>query len=420
MLDKLKPKSEYTRNILTLVTGTTIAQSIPIIISPILTRLYSPEDFGIFALFIAISSIVGSIVNGRYELAIMLPKKDEDAINILVLGLIITSFISLLLLILIILFNDDIVKLLNNKEIKFWLYLIPVAVFFIGFWNLLIYFHNRKKNYKNIAKTNILRSIITSIIQLSIGYIKQGVVGLITGQMIAQFFANIKLLKYFIKNKILFSKISKVKIIAMAKRYKDFPKYSMLAALLNSLSHYFVNILISIFYNIGILGYYNLVQRILGVPSSLIGNSISKVFFQQALEEKHKTGKAIISFHRTIKKLVIIGIPLFGILFFIVEDLFTVVFGEKWKIAGTYAKILIPFFFMNFVSSPLAIIMTVFEKQKETLLINFLLLISSIIIIFLSYVLNIKFINFLYIFSAVMFCNYAAYIIYYYKLAKGE
>jgi O-antigen/teichoic acid export membrane protein len=301
-----------------------------------------------------------------------------------------------------------------------WLYLIPVAVFFIGFWNLLIYFHNRKKNYKNIAKTNILRSIITSIIQLSIGYIKQGVVGLITGQMIAQFFANIKLLKYFIKNKILFSKISKVKIIAMAKRYKDFPKYSMLAALLNSLSHYFVNILISIFYNIGILGYYNLVQRILGVPSSLIGNSISKVFFQQALEEKHKTGKAIISFHRTIKKLVIIGIPLFGILFFIVEDLFTVVFGEKWKIAGTYAKILIPFFFMNFVSSPLAIIMTVFEKQKETLLINFLLLISSIIIIFLSYVLNIKFINFLYIFSAVMFCNYAAYIIYYYKLAKGE
>ena len=82
MLTKLKPKSEFTRNVLTLMTGTTIAQAIPIAISPILTRLYTPKDFGVLALFVAITSIFGSIANGRYELAIMLPKKDEDAINI--------------------------------------------------------------------------------------------------------------------------------------------------------------------------------------------------------------------------------------------------------------------------------------------------------------------------------------------------
>ena len=86
MLTKLKPKSEFTRNVLTLMTGTTIAQAIPIAISPILTRLYTPKDFGVLALFVAITSIFGSIANGRYELAIMLPKKDEDAVNILALG----------------------------------------------------------------------------------------------------------------------------------------------------------------------------------------------------------------------------------------------------------------------------------------------------------------------------------------------
>jgi O-antigen/teichoic acid export membrane protein len=79
MISKLKPKSEFTRNVLTLMTGTTIAQVIPIAISPILTRLYSPEDFGEFALFIAIASIFGFIANGRYEMALMLPKKDENA-----------------------------------------------------------------------------------------------------------------------------------------------------------------------------------------------------------------------------------------------------------------------------------------------------------------------------------------------------
>ena len=77
----IKKKSEFTKNIVTLMTGTAIAQAIPIAISPILTRIYKPEDFGVFALFLAISSILATVVNGRYELAIMLPKKDEDAIN---------------------------------------------------------------------------------------------------------------------------------------------------------------------------------------------------------------------------------------------------------------------------------------------------------------------------------------------------
>jgi len=102
MLTKLKPKSEFSRNVLTLMTGTTIAQAIPIAISPIVTRIYTPEDFGIFALFIAIITIFGSIANGRYELAIMLPKKDEDAINIFALGFIIISVMSLFLLILVV------------------------------------------------------------------------------------------------------------------------------------------------------------------------------------------------------------------------------------------------------------------------------------------------------------------------------
>jgi len=115
-LINIKPKAEFTRNVLTLMTGTTIAQAIPIAISPILTRIYTPEDFGILALFMAVSSIFGSIANGRYELAIMLPKKDEDAINIFALGFIINSVLSFLLLLTVLIFHDYLVELLNNKE----------------------------------------------------------------------------------------------------------------------------------------------------------------------------------------------------------------------------------------------------------------------------------------------------------------
>ena len=416
MISKLKPKSEFTRNVLTLMTGTTIAQAIPIAISPILTRIYTPEDFGVFALFIAITSIFGSIANGRYELAIMLHKKDEDAINIFALGFIITSFISILLLILVLLLQDNIVTLLKNEDIRVWLYFVPIAVFFTGLFNILNYFNNRKKNYKDLAKATVLKSIILAIVQLSIGFFKQGAEGLISGQLLSLLVANTKLLKNIIKDKMLISKISKLKIIALAKRYKDFPKFSMWAILANTLSTQLINILVSSFYSIATLGFYSLVQRVLSMPSSLIGSSVGKVFFQQATKEKQKTGKVIKSFKNTVKKLILIGLPFFIVLFFIIEDLFAIVFSEEWRIAGVYAKILIPLFFIKFVSSSVSSILIVFEKQKAELSINILLLVSSICLINI----NDDFYMFLYQFVLLLSFEYISFLLYYFKLAKGN
>ena len=419
MLNKLKPKSEFSRNVLTLMTGTTIAQAIPIAISPILTRLYTPEDFGVVGLFGAISGIFGAIATGKYELAIMLPKKDEDAINIFALGLIITAILTFVLLILVILFASNIAILLDNEEIGFWLYFIPISVFFTGIFNLLNYFNNRKKNYKDIANAIIIKSIVSAVIQLSIGFIKDGVTGLISGNLSAQVFANMRLFKNIIKDKVLISKIKRVKIIALAKRYKDFPKFTMWAGLANILSRNLTNILISIFYGISTLGFYGLVQRVLGMPSALIGNSISQVFYQQATKEKQETGKAVKSFNSTVKKLIILAVPSFGILFFIVEDLFAFVFGEEWRMAGTYAQIVVPLFFIRFISSTVSMINVVFEQQKIGLYINILLLIGSLGSFCISNILVLKFNDFLYIFTLILSIEYIIFFIYYYKLSKG-
>ena len=394
-----KPKSEFSRNVLTLMIGTTIAQAIPIAISPILTRIYTPEDFGLLSLFIAITSIFGSIANGRYELAIMLPKKDEDAINIFALGFIITSSISLILLVLVVLFNDYFTKLLGNKQISVWLYFIPIAVFFTGLYNILNYFNNRKKQYKDLAKATIIKSIVTAIVQLSVGFLKSGVTGLIGGQLISQFFANTKLLKNILKDKVLLSNISKVKIIALAKRYKDFPKFSMWAVLANTLSHNLTNILISSFYSIGTLGFYSLVQRVLGIPSSLIGNSIGQVFFKEASKEKQERGNVKNIFKNTIKKLIFTGLPIFGILFFIIEDLFAFVFGEEWRIAGIYAKILIPFYAIRFVVSPISVLNQVYLKNKLGLKWQLGLLLLQVAIVYTGNMLNINFIYLVYLLS---------------------
>jgi len=201
MLNKLKPKSEFSRNVLTLMTGTTIAQAIPIAISPILTRIYTPEDFGVFALFIAITAILGTVANARYELAIMLPKKDEDAINIFALGFIITCMITFASLILVIVFNEYFTNFLGNEAIRIWLYFVPIALFFTGMFNILNYFNNRRKNYKDLRNAIIFKSIILVITQLSIGFIKQGAMGLISGEILSRMASNSKLLKNIVKDK---------------------------------------------------------------------------------------------------------------------------------------------------------------------------------------------------------------------------
>jgi len=384
MIKKLKPKSEFMRNVLILMTGTTIAQAIPIAISPILTRLYTPEDFGVLALFVAITSIFGSIANGRYELAIMLPQKDEDAINIMALGFIINVALSLSLLFIVIVMHDNILDLLNNKKVSTWLYWVPLSVFLLGCFNLLNYYNNRKRFYKDLAKANIYKSIGMVIVQLSLGLLKTGAAGLISGQLFSQIILNIKLILN-VKNLNLLSRIKKVKIIALGKEYINFPKYSVGGVLANTLSQQLINILISSLYGIKTLGFYNLSQRILGIPLGLIGCSISQIFFERAVQEKHKTQGIVKTYIFTIKILILISIPTFTTIYFISEDLFTFVFGERWRMAGEYARLLVPLFAIRLIVSSISPIYDIFNAIRIELLWQVLLLTGYILIFITCY-----------------------------------
>ncbi len=184
MISKLKPKSEFGRNVLTLMTGTTIAQAIPIAITPILTRLYTPEEFGVLALFVSITILLGTVISGRYDLAIMMPERDEEAIGIAALGLIIATIISILLIFPVVIYNNGISSLLKNKEIGYWLYFVPLVVWMIGLFNILSYLNTRKKLYSDIAKAQIYKAVAMSSLQLTIGFVKSGAVGLISGQFL--------------------------------------------------------------------------------------------------------------------------------------------------------------------------------------------------------------------------------------------
>lgn len=363
----------------------------------------------------AITTIFGTIANGRYELAIIASDDKKDIIPILALGLIINFFISFFLFLLILLFNDIIIFYLKNDEVKPWLYWIPVAIFIQGIFNLLYYLNLKKNSFSNLRDSAIIKSASLSSVQVFLGFIKHGAAGLIIGEIISRFTANFILFKNLdLKLKTLFN-IPKQSIFYVAKKYKDFPKFSMSGTFLNVLSSNSINLLIPVLYNSSILGFFSLAQRSLGAPLVLIGEAIGSVFIKEASDEKKRTGKSKISFNSALLRLLFIGGIIFLPLYFIVVDLFSFVFGTNWISAGIYAKYLIPLFFAKFVVGSLSNLY-LFEKQKIGFVWQLLLFIISIFSLIFGKLFFVNFEHTLILFSFLVSMHYFILFIIIYKI----
>lgn len=385
MISKFKPKTEFSKNVLTLMTGTTIAQAIPIAISPILTRIYTPEEFGIFALYIAIASILAVIATGRYEMAIILPKKDVDSINIVILSIMISFIVSFICFLIVFIFNSQITELLRNPEISNWLYFIPLTVLLTGVYQSFNYWLNRKKEYKRLAVSRVAQSSSTAGLNLGMGFAGLGSSGLVIGQVLGQSFATIILGKIFYENeKQKFLYIKRLKLLAMLKRYIKFPKYDILSSALNVSSHKLTHVMINVLYGSAIGGYFYLMQRIVSLPLTFISSAIADVFRQSATDAFHKKMNCKQIYLATFKKLFILSLLPALVLYFYSIELFVFIFGEQWKIAGEYAEIFAPVLMIQFISSPLSIVFYIVEKQHINLLLQFFLLIFILFSLFIS------------------------------------
>ena len=363
MINRLKPKSEFTRNVLTLMTGTTIAQAIPIAISPILTRLYTPEDFGIFALYISVALLFATMATGRYELAIMLPKKESDAVHILFLSLLITVFITLLTLCIVFFFNQQLTDILGNQEISLWLYFIPFTVFFMGLYQSLNYWSNRNKGYKELAISRVVQSSATGISNLGMGGLNFGASGLIVGNIIGQFLSTLYLFKkvYHSQSRPRWM-FNKLKTMALLKKYKKLPLLNLPNVLIDNFRLSGINILIAKFFTTATLGQFALAWKMVQTPMGVIGRSLAQVFFQKIASVKRDELYGIIK--SFIVKASLVALPIFAIIYLFSVDIFIFVFGKNWSLAGESASIMSPWLFLNFLTSPLSQIFIVLNKQE--------------------------------------------------------
>ncbi len=342
MIKQFLPKGEFTKNVLILMTGTAIAQAIPIAISPILTRIYTPEDFGVFALYLAVVSVFNVIATGRYELAIMLPEEDGDAANIVLLSILIAVVVSFFSLIVVFFFNNEISLFLGNPEISGWLYFVPISIFFSGVYQSLKYWNNRNRQYRRMGKSNVLQTSSASITQVGLGLLLFRVGGLITGNLLGLFSGICLLAKptrdSFFKKKY---KLQIEAVITNARQYKKFPLYSSFGALLNSAASQIPVFIISKFFGAASTGFYSMAFKILNKPLTLISGAISKVLFQRVSILHHNNPELLRPFILKIFIILTTVVVPFVVVFFLYgTQIFAWLFGSNWAVAGNYASIL--------------------------------------------------------------------------------
>jgi len=408
VFNKIKPKSEFTKNVLTLLTGTTIAQAIPIAISPILTRMYTPEDFGLLSLYIGIVSFITIAITGRYELSIVLPKNDKEAINIVALSFFIMMTIVFISFILIIIFKSDILLILNAKNLGNILYLVPLSLFFAGIYQIFNYWSNRKRYFQNISKAQILQSVTVSSSQVLFS-ILTGLNGLILGNILGRFVSMYIVLKNFLLNDVYLIKyINRKKIKQLAKKYKEFPLVNTFHAFSDIIRISGSVILISSFWGATTLGFYALSIRVLQIPVGIVGSALGQVLYQKFSIMYNNEEELLPYVKNIIFKLFIIAFPLFLLLFIIAPELFAFIFGEKWRIAGEYTQILMPYLFMNFLISPISQLPIIIRKQKEIFYISLIGNMCFILILFMCK--NIEFILTLKI-LVIFMCIYYLYVL---------
>lgn len=405
-------KNKLLNDSLIMILSSGIAQIILIITIPLISRLYSPNEFGVFTLFSNIVTVLIPIINARYDLLIITAKNVRKA-NIL-------STISFIisLVIISILVPVSIIYVYLHPEYLLETTLLLLMLLLVSLTNIFTSYLNREKNYRMLGLINISRSFFMAFIQIVLGYLSFGSIGLIIGFAFSYiagvtigfnaFKAHFKL----VKNKNI--------IIKQFIDNKNQLVFSTPSILLNSLSFSIVVFFISILFTSEDVGIYGMVIRILGVPITIISTGLSKIFMQSSNEYYKSRG----SFRKQLTSfsIILIGLSIFMYtpFYFINDDLIISILGREWVSAILIIKIVIPMFMIRLIVSTVSLSVIVFNKQHIELLFQGIFLGVTIVAYILTVNFKLSFIEFITYNSIGIFVAYFIFYLMIYVNAKNK
>lgn len=382
LIKQLK-ESEFTRNVALMFSGNSLAILLPFLLAPLIARLYTPEDFAGFELFVKILMLVSLLGSLRFEQAVIIPKEDSEAKQLVILCFKILFGVTALSAVVVLLSNDWIGQVLKNDDLPFLLYFLPIAVLIFGGYNILIQIMVRFRKYKVLATNKIFAAGSNNILKYVLGLVQNSALGLVLGHLVGTLIPGILMLVTKASRNFLFNKeAADISQRTLIRKYKDFPLVNSTHVLVDESSKALLFFGISFYFQDVVLGLFAFTFRYLRVPIQVMGTSLAQVLNERMARMRSDNQSLTPVVVKTTVYLALIGLIPFGVLFFYGQPIFTFVFSDAWSVAGYYAEIITPWLYLNFVVSPMSMLPIIVNKQKTYLLINTLLQISSLAVLF--------------------------------------
>lgn len=379
-------RKSFVKNVIIIATGAAGAQLISMFLSPIITRMYGPEAYGIMGSFSAMVRIIGPIATLTYPLAIVLPETNKEAKDLVRLSLIITAIITSLSFFILVAFNKNIIDIFNITDISSFLFLTPVVIAFSGLKQVTEQWTIRTKQFSVNARATVVQSLITNFGKVGIGLFYPVAIALVAFTAAAE---GIKasLMIFFSKSinrvrKTPHTQEEQTRVSKGAKfvatKYKDFPLYRSPEKFINEISQGVPILLLTTFFGPASAGFYSIGRTVLTLPSRLIGKAVGDVFYPRIAEASNNDENMSHLIKKATLALIGIGTVPFGLVILFGPTLFSFVFGSDWIVAGEYARWLSLWASFSFISRPSSRSLAVLKAQRLHLIFTITSLVLTI------------------------------------------
>jgi len=354
-------KSRYFKDIFNQAGLVIIAQLIPIIFSPYISRIYDENAMAEITGLMVFSGLLLVFSTLKLENAIIIAKDNEQAKQILSLSALVALCFSFITGVLVFFFGPLIGRVFEIQNV---VYIAPLYILFFSFLNILNFWFVRLKKFKMKAYSKIIENLSYVLFAILLYYlIDSNEYGLAIGKMVGVVVAFIllvtisgtKLTKHSIKSH-----------LNLLVSFKEFPLHYVPSSFVNVFSLQLLAIFIGVFFTKEELGFFGLANMVILLPISFVTQSVGSIFFKETTDciNQRDYQRARLIFYKTFKMLIAIGFPVFLILFLGSVYLFPFIFGDNWQLTGQVAKPLSIVFLVQFVVGPISICLISLKKLK--------------------------------------------------------
>lgn len=363
--------SKFGRSVAVVATGTAGAQVVTMAFSPLITRIYGPDAFGVLGTFNAILAVLTPMAALAYPIAIVLPREDGEALGLVRLSIYVSFFFAFLLMATVIVGNEAITASLGVDEIGSFLWLVPIAMLFSSWVQIAQQWLIRKERFRIVARSSVMYSLTVNSAKAGFGWmypLASTLVFLTTvGHAVHAVFLSMGAVNKSVSESAGKISAERIPVFRLAKKYSDFSLYRAPQNVINAAAQGMPVLLLASYFGPSAAGFYALAQIVLGLSSGVIGKSVSDVFYPKIVATSHNNvGMASLIIKTTAAMLALGIIPAVVIMVF-GPELFGFVFGGEWVTSGEYAKWLVVLYLFNFVNKPAVASVPVLNLQRGLL-----------------------------------------------------